>query len=254
MRTLQEQYVHIFTDFGFKRLFGEEPNKDLVLDFFNELLREQEGEIKEVTFLKNEHQWAADNDRRAIIDLYCENIRGEKFIVELQKSKHDFFKNVAGYYPTFPILKQSDWQYRFREIKAVYTVAILDFIFKEDKAEYDKYRYDVIPTDIDTLSFFHKKLNFIYLEMPKFNKGIDELASRFDKWLYILKNLNQPDNIPDQLRDQNFERLFEVADLDRFSREEMLSYEYSLKYYRDLKNVIDTAFEEGKKKGRALAQ
>ncbi|NME72872.1 PD-(D/E)XK nuclease family transposase, partial [Flammeovirga aprica] len=52
---LQEKYINPFTDFGFKRLFGQEPSKAILMDFLNELLREQEGEIKSMTYLKNEH-------------------------------------------------------------------------------------------------------------------------------------------------------------------------------------------------------
>lgn len=246
---IREKYVNPFTDFGFKKLFGEEPNKDLLLDFLNELLREQEGEIKELIYLKTEHLGAGDTDRRAIFDLYCENERGEKFIVELQKSKQNFFKDRTLYYATFPIqeqAKRADWNY---ELKAVYTVAILDFVFDEDKAEQNKYRYDVKLTDIDTCKVFYDKLTFIYLEMPKFTKGVEELSTRFEKWLYVLKNLNRLERIPDRLRERIFERLFEVAEVAKFSREELQSYEDSLKYYRDLKNSLDTAFEEGKVEG-----
>lgn len=250
MSEIRERYVNPFTDFGFKKLFGEEPNKDLLLDFLNELLREEEGEIKEITYLKNEHLGAGDTDRKAIFDLYCENERGEKFIVELQKSKQNFFKDRTLYYSTFPIqeqAKRADWNY---ELKAVYTVAILDFVFEEDKAERKKYRYNVKLTDVDTCKVFYDKLTFIYLEMPKFDKSIEELETRFDKWLYVLKNLNKLDRIPDRLREQIFERLFEVAEVAKFTREELLSYEDSLKYYRDLKNSLDTAFEEGKMEGK----
>lgn len=250
MSQIRERYVNPFTDFGFKKLFGEEPNKDLLLDFLNELLREQVGEIRDLTYLKTEHLGAADTDRKAIFDLYCENERGEKFIVELQKSKQNFFKDRTLYYATFPIqeqAKRADWNY---ELKAVYTVAILDFVFEEDKTERSKYRYDVKLTDTETCKVFYDKLTFIYLEMPKFDKELEELETRFDKWLYVLKNLNRLDRIPDRLRERIFERLFEVAEVAKFTREELLSYEDSLKYYRDLKNSLDTAFEEGKIEGK----
>lgn len=243
---IRERYLNPFTDFGFKKLFGEEPNKDLLLDFLNELLREQEGEIKDLTYLKNEHLGSGDADRRAIFDLYCENERGEKFIVELQKSKQNFFKDRTLYYATFPIreqAKQAEWNY---ELKSVYTIAILDFVFDEDKADKEKYRYDVKLTDIATCKVFYDKLTFIYLEMPKFQKDLDALETRFEKWLYVLKNLNRLERIPDKLRERIFERLFEVAEIAKFTQSELLSYEDSLKYYRDLKNSLDTAKEEGK--------
>jgi predicted transposase/invertase (TIGR01784 family) len=244
-----EKYVNPFTDYGFKKIFGEEINKDLLLDFLNELLREEQGSIKTITYLKNEHLGISDLDRKAIFDLYCENEKGEKFIVELQKTKQNFFKDRTVYYSTFPIIEQArraDWDY---ELKAVYTIAILDFVFDTDKNEPKKYRYDVKLTDIDTHKVFYNKLTFIYLEMPKFNKTLEELESRFDKWMYVLRNLNRLDRVPDKLREKIFEKLFEAAEIAGFTKDQYLSYEDSLKYYRDLKNSLDTARDEGKIEG-----
>ena len=250
MTDFVEKYINPFTDYGFKKLFGEEPNKDLLLDFLNELLKEEQGHIKDLTYLKTEQLGATDIDRKAIFDLYCENDKGEKFIVELQKSKQNFFKDRTVYYSTFPIreqAKRTDWDY---ELKAVYTIAILDFVFDADKNEPDKFRYDVKLTDIETKKIFYDKLTFIYLEMPKFNKSVDELATRFDKWLFVLRNLNRLDRMPDKLKGQMFEKLFETAEIAKFTPEQVRSYEDSLKYYRDLKNSLDTARDEGKIEGK----
>jgi predicted transposase/invertase (TIGR01784 family) len=246
----REKYVNIFTDFGFKKLFGEKPSKPLLLDFLNELLIEQEGPIKKITYLNTEHLGSSPLDRRAIFDIYCENEKGEKFIVELQKAKQTYFKDRTLFYATFPIqeqAKQNDWDFK---LKAVYTVAILDFVFEEDKADIHKYRYDVKLTDIETCKVFYDKLTFIYLELPKFNKKIDELSTNFEKWLFVLKNLHKLDKIPDQLKDKRFEKLFAIAEVAHFTREELKSYEDSKKFYRDIKNSMDTAFEEGKEEGK----
>jgi predicted transposase/invertase (TIGR01784 family) len=247
---IKEKYINPFTDYGFKRLFGEEPNKELLLDFLNELLQKEQGKIVEINYLRSDKLGSTEVDRRAIFDLYCENEKGEKFIVELQKTKQKFFKDRTVYYSTFPIRDQAisgEWDF---ELNAVYTVAILDFIFDDDDDQADKYRYDVKLSDIETHKIFYDKLTFIYLEMPKFNKTIDELETRFDKWLFTIKNLNKLDRIPDKLREQIFEKLFEVAEISKFSKEQLQEYEDSLKYYRDLKNSLDTAREEGREKGR----
>jgi predicted transposase/invertase (TIGR01784 family) len=245
----REKYVNVFTDFGFKKLFGEKPSKPLLLDFLNELLIEQEGPIKNITYLNTEHLGSSPLDRRAIFDIYCENEKGEKFIVELQKAKQSYFKDRTLFYATFPIqeqAKQNDWDFK---LKAVYTVAILDFVFEEDKSDIHKYRYDVKLTDIETCKVFYDKLTFIYLELPKFKKKIDELSTNFEKWLFVLKNLHKLNKIPDQLKEERFEKLFAIAEVAHFTREELKSYEDSKKFYRDIKNSMDTAFEEGKEAG-----
>ncbi|MGB3585724.1 MAG: Rpn family recombination-promoting nuclease/putative transposase [Tunicatimonas sp.] len=250
MEEQREKYINPFTDYGFKRLFGEEPNKDLLLDFLNELLKHEQGRITELTYLKTDKLGSSEEDRKAVFDLYCQNARGEKFIVELQKTKQKFFKDRTVYYSTFPIREQaqrgSDWTF---ELKAVYTVAILDFVFDEDQNEPNKFRYDVKLTDIETCQVFYDKLTFVYLEMPKFQKDIKELKTKFEKWMFVIRNLNKLDRVPDELREGIFERLFEVAEIARFSPEEVQAYEDSLKSYRDLKNSLDTAFEEGIEQG-----
>ena len=253
MEEFHEKYINPFTDFGFKRLFGEEVNKDLLLSFLNELLRQEQGEIVDLTYLKSEHLGAAELNRRAIFDLYCTNERGEKFIVELQKTKQKFFKDRTLYYSTFPIQEQavrgSEWDF---ELKKIYTIAILDFVFDEDKHEPEKYRYDIKLSDIQTHKVFYDKLTFIYLEMPKFNKEVAELETPFEKWMFVLKNLHKLDRIPDKLRESIFEKLFMAAEIAKFSKKEHQHYEDSLKYYRDLKNSLDTAKEEGLIEGEQI--
>lgn len=244
MAEFVEKYINPFTDYGFKRLFGEEPNKDILLDFLNELLKEEEGRITSLQYKKNEHL-DTDLNRKAIFDIYCQNEKGERFIVELQKTKQNFFKDRTVYYSTFPIQEQaqtgSEWNY---QLKAVYTIAILDFVFDEDKHEPDKLLYKVKLTDIDTCKVFYDKLTFVYLEMPKFKKTVDELETHFEKWLFVLRNLNRLDRIPDKLKEEVFMKVFEVAEIAKFTPEQRISYQDSLKYYRDLKNSLDTASEE----------
>ncbi len=251
MIEFREKYINPFTDYGFKRLFGEEPNKDLLLDFLNELLKEEQGQITELTYLKNENLSTTELNRKAIFDLYCTNERGEKFIVELQKTKQKFFKDRTVYYSAFPIRDQaiigSEWNF---ELKKVYTIAILDFVFDEDENQPDKLRYDVKLTDIQTKKIFYDKLTFIYLEMPKFNKTAEDLETKFDKWLYVLKNLHKLERIPEKFKENIFLKLFETAEIAKFSQQEYQEYEDSLKYYRDIKNSLDTAKEEGKIEGK----
>jgi len=251
MTEFKEKYINPFTDYGFKRLFGEEPNKDLLLDFLNELLKKEQGKIIELTYLKNENLGRTELNRKAVFDLYCTNERGEKFIVELQKTKQKFFKDRTVYYSTFPIREQavqgSEWNF---ELKKVYTIAVLDFVFDEDTGEPNKLRYDVKLSDIETKKVFYDKLTFIYLEMPKFNKKAEELETRFEKWLFVLKNLHKLDRIPEKLKEGIFLKLFETAEIAKFTQEESRDYEDSLKYYRDIKNSLDTAKEEGKIEGK----
>ncbi|MBN1969448.1 MAG: Rpn family recombination-promoting nuclease/putative transposase [Candidatus Delongbacteria bacterium] len=250
MVSTKEKYINPFTDFGFKKLFGEEANKDLLLDFLNELLKNEQGVITSINFNRSELLGEGKFDRKAIFDIYCENEKGEKFIVEIQKAKQQFFKDRSVFYSTFPIREQAargDWDFK---LKKVYTIAILDFVFEEDKNDLDKFIYFVKLSDIETSKIFYDKLTFVYIEMPKFKKSVDELETHFDKWLFVLKNLSMLERIPEKLQEKIFLKLFKQAEVAALTSKEQDEYEESLKVYRDLKNVIDTAKDEGFTEGK----
>ena len=242
------RYVNPYTDFGFKLLFGTPVNKDLLIGFLNALFRGEQ-EITDVTYLNAEQLGRAEWDRKAVFDVYCENVKGERFIVEMQKARQKYFKDRSVFYSTFPIREQAkvgDWDY---ELKSVYTVGILNFVFDEDKDDEEYYHHEVKLMDVGRKEVFYEKLTFIYLEMPKFRKREDELETLFDKWMFVLKNLATLLDRPGALQERVFKRLFEAAEIARFTETEMKDYEESLKNLRDLGNVLDTAKEEGRKEG-----
>ena len=241
-----DRYINPLTDFGFKRLFGTEPNKNLLIDFLNVILPPQH-QVKDLTYRSTENLGNSPLDRKAVFDLYCESEKGEKFIVEMQKAKHNYFKDRSIYYASFPIQEQAEkgnWNYK---LEPIYTIGILDFVFEEDKNE-DRLLHIVELKDQDC-QVFYEKLKFIYLELPKFQKSIDQLSNHFDKWLFLLKHLPDLEEPPLPLQENVFMQLFEVARITNFSQAEREAYESSLKYYRDMNGVIETAREEGKAQG-----
>lgn len=249
MNEFKEKYINPFTDYGFKRLFGEEPNKDLLLDFLNELLKEEQGKITELYYLPNEKLPISVGDRKAIFDIYCINEKGEQFIVEMQKAEQKFFKDRTIFYSTFPIQEQARNKDKFWdfELKAIYTIGILDFVF--DESDENKYRHDVKLTEQESKSVFYDKLTYIYLEMPKFQKSEAELKTGVEKWMFVLKNLSKLDRIPLELKEAVFLKLFKTAEIAKLKPDEYKQYEASVNAYRDIFNIKNTYFEKGEIKG-----
>ena len=250
-RDFKDKYVNPYTDFGFKKLFGTEINKDLLISFINSLLHGREV-VKDLTYLNTEHLGISETDRKAVFDVYCENEKGEKILVEMQRGIQQYFKDRSLYYATFPIREQGqkgEWDY---QLKAVYIIGILNFTFDKDNDNY--FHHEVQLLDNKTKEVFYDKLTFIYLEMPKFNKTEDELTSMFEKWLFVLRNLSRLMERPKALQERIFTKLFEAAEIAKFTKLEYDNYEESLKAYRDWKNTIDTekkiSWEEGHEKGR----
>ncbi len=242
MSALKDKYINPLTDFGFKKLFGTEPNKVLLIDFLNQILPEKH-RIKDLSYSRNEQLGLNEMDRKAIFDLYCVGESGERFIVEVQKAKQNFFKDRSIYYASFPIQEQAqkgDWDYR---LEPVYTVGILDFIFDDHKSE--EALLHTVELKNQRCEVFYDKLKFIYIELPKFRKQEEELETQFDKWLYVFRHLSNLQDRPKKLQEKIFQKLFEAAEIAGFSPEEREAYEDSLKYYRDMKNVVDTSRLEG---------
>ena len=246
MRKIEERYISLLTDFGFKRIFGTKPNKDLLINFLNSLF-EGFQVIKDVKYLNSEHVGDVFAERKAIFDVYCENERGEKFIVEMQNAYQKYFKDRSLFYSTFPIREQApkgaDWNFK---LEHVYTVALLNFDLEEEAFDQDDINHDVGLLDKKTHKVFNDKLSFKYVEIAKFDKTEDELVTLYDKWLYVLKNLSRLDERPAALKEKVFTKLFEEAEIAKFTPTELKEYEDSLKAYRDVKNSIDTALEKGR--------
>ncbi|MBC7554464.1 MAG: PD-(D/E)XK nuclease family transposase [Taibaiella sp.] len=240
-------YINPFTDYGFKKIFGEEASKPILIDFLNALLK-NESPIKDLSFKNNEQLGQLTDAKNVIFDIYCENENGEKIIVELQKSKQNWFKERTIYYSTFPIREQvtkGDISYNF---KAVYCIGILDFTFNDYNTEQEAHEWlHEIKLKDQNGQTFYDKLTYLYMEMPNFNKAEDELVTRLEKWLYFIKHLEDFHNIPKIFNDEVvFIEAFQKAEIAKFNKSQLDSYEYSLKGYRDLKGAIDTAVEKAR--------
>ena len=251
---MKAKYINPFTDFGFKKIFGEEASKPLLIDFLNALLP-LDDLIVDLSFKNTEQLGQTDADRKAIYDIYCENQNGEKFIVELQKAKQNYFRERTIYYSTFPIREQAEkgeWNYH---LKAVYCVGILDFTFDDYESEPEKNEVlHTIKLKNQNGKTFYNKLTYIYLEMPNFKRLENELETRLDKWLYFIKHLEDFETIPTIFKDEVFTQAFEKAELAKFGQTELDNYESSLKVFRDNKAVYDyakqTAYDDGKMDGK----
>ncbi len=280
------RYINPFTDFGFKKIFGEENSKPQLISFLNAFLElEKKDKIVDLEFKNLEKLGLNIIDRKAIFDIYCLDESGNHIIVELQKAKQNWFKDRMVYYSSFPIQEQGvkgayydekegnerkSWNFK---LKAVYCVGILDFEFSQPNKMQSILQESVKEEngnlkEIETIkenylhivklkdqfnNVFYDKLTFAFVEMPKFNKKEHELVTYLDKWFYFLKNLDSLNDIPLIYKDETIIiDAFKKAEYLNLPKEDKDSYFYSLKVYRDLHNVIDTAESEGIKKGIEL--
>ena len=244
------RYINPYTDFGFKKLFGTEMNKDLLISFLNALFNGRKQEITDVQYLNVEQLGMGYGDRRAVFDVYCMTSDGSRFIVEMQKAEQEYFKDRSIYYSTFAIREQAvkgkQWNYHLDD---VYTVGVLNFVFPNGEYPSDSFCHEIKLKDVEDNHVFYDKLTFLYLEMPKFTKTEDELETMFDKWMFVLHNLYRLLERPKALQDRIFQKLFEQAEIAKYSDAERRQYEESKKVFWDNFSVLKTARDKGLQEG-----
>ena len=240
------QFINPFTDVGFKRIFGQEINKDLLIDFLNALL-EGEKRVKDIRFLDKELLPAYRRDRGVIYDVYCTDESGEQFIVEMQNREQANFRERALYYLSRTVAAQGErgvsWQF---DLKAVYGVFFMNFRLA---GATHKLRTDVVLADRDTHETFTDKMRYIFLELPSFDKEENECETDFERWIYVLKNMETLQRLPFKARNAVFQKLEQIVDIAALSKEDRMKYDESIKVYRDQLAVMTFERQQGRAEG-----
>jgi len=259
-------YLDLVSDYAFKRIFGSEPNKDLLISLLNELFRGRKC-IIDLSYEKNEH--VGDNVElgTVIFDLMCTASDGEKFVIEVQRTAQLNLKKRMLYYSSklisdqAPKGKRREWNY---SITAVYIVVLMDGFTLSDPDESHAVLHDICLCNRDSGRVFYEELGFIYVQLRNFTKSDHELESDLDRWLYVLQNMSRLDKISTYLRKPIFEKLFKIAEYAQLNKEERAMYDRSLKQKWDAEAIrqyqeqqllkateesLKQGFEEGIKRG-----
>lgn len=242
------KFIDPLTDWGFKRLFGSEPTKDILIAFLNDLFA-GEKVITDVVYGPNEHVGPERGLKRAVLDLFCTSDKGEKLIIEMQRSWQDFFRERSIFYVSRTVSEElpgGKEHFRF-DIPEVYLIAVLEFRMNKEPSE--QYFHDICLMDKDTKEIFYKKLGYKFIELPNFTKAEKDLETDLEKWVFMLKNMSQLNKIPRYLDKRVFQRIFQIAEINKLTKEEREMYEASLREKWDYENVLASARrEEGEKK------
>jgi predicted transposase/invertase (TIGR01784 family) len=262
---ITSKYINPFTDYGFKKLFGEEGSKPQLISFINAFLElDNKAKIVDLEFKNLEKLGLSKRDRNTVFDIYCLDEENNHILVELQRAEQTYFKDRMIYYSSILIQEQGlkglyydgtaltregnprkvSWDYK---LNAVYCIGILDFEFKEsNNTDYLHY----VKLKDQNNNIFYEKLNYVFVEMPKFTKRENELENYLDKWFYFLNNLESLDKIPEIFNDDKvIKNAFKKAEFINMTKEEQSTYLASLKEYRDWYAVLTTAENKGIKKG-----
>jgi predicted transposase/invertase (TIGR01784 family) len=167
----------------------------------------------------------------------------------MQNNQQPYFKKRSIYYVSEAISRQGergvDWRY---DIKSVYLVAFLNFKIDDIGT---KFRTDAVLMDRESKEVFSNDIRMIYLQLPYFDKQADECDNDFERWIYVLKNMEALNRMPFAAKDSVFAKIAQIADISALSKEERMKYDEGIRKYRDTISVMEGQFMEGMEKGLA---
>ncbi len=267
---MEIRYINPFIDYGFKKLFATEGNKDILISFLNAVIEDAADPIVDLTYKNVELIGDFNGTRDSYLDAYCETSKGRQFIVEMQNSWQPFFKDRTIYYaakalsnqavkedPTkreraVPKKKPKKWDYRLNE---VYIIAVMNFNFPTEEYKPGDYHHRIMLTDLADNHVFYDKLTFIYLEMRKVGRVSLDLGRPLDRWLMALYRLWGEEELPAELDEPVFKKLYKEAEYACFTPNQQLTYMRSWKRELDIYNQLEggriLGHEEGLEEGRA---
>jgi predicted transposase/invertase (TIGR01784 family) len=244
------RYLDPTNDEAFKRIFGREKNKDILIHFLNYILsREGEKRIKEVAFLDATlHPDIAEN-KLSIIDILCTDQKGTKYIVEMQVAGEIGFLKRAQYYAAQVYTHQSKKGTPYVDLNEVIFLAIVDFTLFPNKNDY-KSEHRIL--DKKTLQHDLQDFSFVFLELKKFSKSIEELQTNEDRWCYFFKHTDEPHNMQKliQTSDRMIKKAYDELCSHNWTDEELRGYEKAERARLAVTAQIDYARIKGKEEGK----
>ncbi|WP_410542544.1 Rpn family recombination-promoting nuclease/putative transposase [Wolbachia endosymbiont of Tetranychus urticae] len=239
-------------DVAFRRIFGTEKNKDILIHFLNDILSfTGKNAIQDIEFLSTIQDPDIASKKQSIVDVLCRDSTGVQWIIEMQVAKTKGFEKRAQYYAAKAYSRQADKGDQYHDLKEIIFIAIADCILFPDKAEY-KSKHTI--RDEDTNEHDLKDFYFVFIELPKFPKTKeDQLSSIVEKWVYFFR-------YADETSEEELERIIgsdliikrAYEELNRFnwSEKEFIAYEQEIKRIRDEQAVLAQKLDDAKHEGR----
>ncbi len=233
-------------DYAFKKVFGNENKKDLLIHFLNSMLNRHGEEIITNVVLLNPNQAPHIKGSKAtILDVRCTDQKGSEYIVEMQVLKQSYFDKRVLYYAAKNYSCQIDEGDNYDNLRPVIFLGILNFTFSKDPDPISSHKI----YNFESNEHIIKDLTFTFVELPKFAKQECELVTIADKWIYFLKHAKQLETIPDIIYEEAIKEAFSIVDRLNWSKEDLEVYENRIMALRDEHARLQYSYTEGREKG-----
>ncbi len=218
------KFVDIKNDIAFRKIFGNENKKEILISFLNAVLELPKGKKIVKIEIKNPFQLPEIKDlKSSILDVKVTDERNIWYIVEMQVEESDGFDKRVQYYTAKQYSSQIEVGEDYPKLKQVIFIGILNFDFFDG----DDYLTHHLITNKKTGKQELSDLEFNFIELPKFKEDEIKIESLIEKWVYFIKKAPNLDVIPENVTDEGLKRAYEDADKHNWSKEELLAYDYA---------------------------
>lgn len=242
------RFLNVKTDFAFKKVFGSEESKPILIDFLNAVLEyPPERAILELTIVDPYQIPMIKGMKDTYVDVKARLADGRQVIIEMQvlnvKSfEHRILYNAAKAY-SLQLLEGDDYSL----LNPVIALTLTDFTLFDTPELTSRFKL----LEKQNLIEYSDDIELIFIELPKFTLSEAELSTAKDRWLYFVKNAGSLEFIPDSLaREPHIHNAFDIANLAGLSKAELEAQEKRFDFIRLQRGSIDKALEDGREEGR----
>ena len=245
------KFVEVTNDIAFRKIFGNDNKKKSLISFLNAVIDFPENDqIVDVEIINPYQLGKLSDGKSTIVDVKAKDQKGNVFIVEMQIAEFDFFHKRILYYTSQSYVSQIDKGVDYNKLKPVYFIGILEFEIGQNAAYFSRHKV----LDIETKEQIIQDVEFNFIELPKFNKTIDQLESSIDQWTYFIKNAESLSLIPDSVKDEGLKEAYSEADKQNWTKPELEDYERASIKERDDIGRIEFAERRAAMRGEKIGE
>ncbi|MBS0622190.1 MAG: Rpn family recombination-promoting nuclease/putative transposase [Verrucomicrobia bacterium] len=232
-------------DYAFRRVFGDEKKKGILISFLNSILGcAGDEQIVDVKLLDPRRTPRILGAKETILDVRCHDQKGHEYIVEMQVLKQEYFDKRVLYYASQAYTEQLSAGVSYGRLKPVIFLGILSFSYTANPHWLSMHQI----VEVETKEHKLKDFKFTFVELPKFSKTEKELTSIADKWAYFLKHARDLEAIPEVIYEEAIKEAFHIVNESGWSKEELRSYERRKMDLMDQAAISEAAFKEAVEK------
>jgi predicted transposase/invertase (TIGR01784 family) len=244
------KFVDIKNDIAFRKIFGNENRKEVLISFLNAiLLLKNDNRIINVEILTPYQLPAIKGGKVTIVDIKAKDQNQKTYIIEMQVAEVEGFDKRVLYYASKSYSAQIERGDQYEKLNPTFFIGILDFEVTKNPSYINRHKI----VDIETNENFISDIEFNFIELPKFNKTATELTSIVDQWVFFIKNAENLEVIPDNINDEGLKFAYQDADKHNWTKEELEAYDYVLMREQDDRGRISFATKKAAKIATEIA-